>query len=82
MAPYSLFKRGPEAWVAVSFERPIDLPKTFWVALDFRATQSKGVYVSFDTSTGGKHSRVGLAGARTSKVNFGGDWMIEATLAK
>jgi Sigma-70 region 2 len=82
MAPYSLMERGTEEWVEISFERPVDLPKTFWVALDFRATQTKGVYLSFDTSTGGKHSRVGLPGARTSKVTFGGDWMIEATLAK
>ena len=82
MAPYSLLERGPEEWVEISFEHPVDLPKTFWVALDFRATQSKGVYLSFDTSTGGKHSRVGLPGARTSKVTFGGDWMVEATLAK
>jgi hypothetical protein len=82
MAPYSLMERGTEEWVEISFERPVDLPKTFWVALDFRATQSKGVNVSYDTSTGGKHSRVGLPGARTSKVTFGGDWMIEATLAK
>jgi hypothetical protein len=82
MAPYSLMERGTEEWVEISFERPVDLPKTFWVALDFRATQTKGVYLSFDTNTGGKHSRVGLPGVRTSKVNFGGDWMIEATLAK
>jgi Sigma-70, region 4 len=82
MAPYSLLERGPEELVEVSFERPVELPKTFWVALDFRATQSKGVYVSYDTSTGGKHSRVGLPGARTSNVTFGGDWMVEATLAK
>jgi hypothetical protein len=57
MAPYSLFERGAEKWVTVSFDRPIDLPRKFWVALDFRATQRKGVYVSYDTSTGGKHSR-------------------------
>ena len=56
--------------------------QTFWVALDFRATQSKGVYVSFDTSTRGEDSRVGLPGARTSKVTFGGDWMIQAILGK
>jgi hypothetical protein len=82
MAPYSLMERGAEKWVKVSFERPVDLPQTFWVALDFRATQSKGAYLSFDTSTGGKHSRVGLPGARTTKVTFGGDWMVEVTLAK
>jgi RNA polymerase sigma factor (sigma-70 family) len=82
MAPYSLFERGPERWIEVTFERTIDLPKTFWVALDFRANQRKGVYVSFDASTGGKHSRVGLPGIPAAEPRFGGDWMIEAILAK
>jgi RNA polymerase sigma-70 factor (ECF subfamily) len=82
MAPYSRFERGPERWVEVTFERSIDLPKTFWIALDFRANQRKGVYVSFDASTGGKHSRVGLPGIPATEPKFGGDWMIEANLAK
>jgi RNA polymerase sigma factor (sigma-70 family) len=84
LAPYSLFKRGPEQWVDVAFERPItdfDHSSTFWVALDFRATATKGVYVSFDKSTGGKHSRAGLPGIAAPPVNFGGDWMIEARVA-
>jgi RNA polymerase sigma-70 factor (ECF subfamily) len=82
MAPYSLFERGAERWVEVAFERPVDLPRTFWIALDFRAHQRKGVYVSFNTSTGGKHSRVGLPGTPAIEPKFGGDWMIEAILAK
>ena len=45
-------------------------------------TRSVQLLLSYDTSTGGEHSRVGLPGTPTSKVNFGGDWMIEATLAK
>jgi len=83
MAPYSLFERGPEQWVDVTFERPVELPtKTFWVALDFRPHQTKGVYVSYDTSTGGRHSLVGLPGTPTAKPRRGGDWMIEAVLAE
>jgi hypothetical protein len=82
MAAYSLFERGPERWVEITFERPVELPKTFWVVVDFRAHQSKGVYVSFDTSTGGRHSLVGLPGLPTAKPRRGGDWMIEAVLAK
>ncbi len=82
MAPYSLLERGAKEWVDIRFDHPVVLPKTFWIALDFRATQSKGVYLSYDTSTGGVHSRVGLPGRRMSKVTFGGDWMIEAILAK
>jgi|SRR5271157_1072445 len=82
MAPYSLFERGPEKWVTVSFDRPIDLPGRFWVALDFRATQRKGVYVSYDTSSGGKHSRIGLPGTPATEPKFGGDWMIELIPSK
>jgi len=82
MASYSLFERGPERWVEVTFPRPIEMPKRFWVALDFRAHQTKGVYVSFDTSTGGEHSRIGLPGIKPKETNPGGDWMIEAVLAR
>jgi RNA polymerase sigma factor (sigma-70 family) len=82
MAPYSLFKRGPESWVEVKFENPIaGLPKSFWLVLDFRAAQTKGVYVSYDTTTGGKFSRIGLPGMPSSGVDFGGDWMIQAIFA-
>jgi RNA polymerase sigma-70 factor (ECF subfamily) len=81
MAPYSLFERGPEGWVDVTFERPVELPKTFWVALDFRPHQTKGIYVSYDNSTGGRHSLVGLPGIPTSRLRRG-DWMIEAVLAE
>jgi RNA polymerase sigma-70 factor (ECF subfamily) len=77
MAPYSHFDRGPEKWVTISFGRPVELPEHFWVALDFRATQRKGVYVSYDTSSGGKHSRIGLPGTTAMETKFGGDWMIE-----
>jgi hypothetical protein len=50
MAPYSLFERGDEKWVAVQFSKSVEVPKEFWIALDFRAAQTKGVYVSFDTT--------------------------------
>jgi RNA polymerase sigma factor (sigma-70 family) len=83
MAPYSLFKRGAEDWVEARFESPIaGLPKSFWITLDFRAEQTKGVYVSFDTTTGGKFSRIGLPGLPSKAVNFGGDWMIQAIFAE
>ncbi|MES2788299.1 MAG: hypothetical protein V4719_01670 [Planctomycetota bacterium] len=82
MAAYSLFERGPETWVTISFPQPIELPEQFWIALDFRANQRKGVYVSYDTSTAGKHSRAGLPGTPATETKFGGDWMIEVTLAK
>lgn len=80
MGPYSLFERGPEKWVEVKFKAPIEVPKDFWVALDFRAGRTKGVFVSYDTSTRGKFSRVGLPGMETSATDFAGDWMIEVML--
>ncbi len=81
MAPYKLFKRGNAKWVKINFKKPLDVPKVFWVVLDFKAEQRKGVYVSFDTSTEGKHSKTGLPGREPRDVNFDGDWMIRAYLA-
>ena len=81
-APYAKFERGEAKWVEVKFKKPTEVPTKFAVALDFKAHQTKGVYVSFDTSTGGKHSRTGLPGAAPSQVDFGGDWMIEALMEK
>jgi hypothetical protein len=82
MAPYSLFERGDEKWVDVHFSKPVEVPKDFWIALDFRAGQTKGVYVSYDTSSGGKFSKTGLPGLESNDVDFAGDWMIELTPAK
>jgi RNA polymerase sigma factor (sigma-70 family) len=82
MAPYSLFERGEERWVEVTFPRPFEVPQQFCVALDFRATGTKGVYVSYDTSTRGKYTRTGLPGIKAKRPNLGGDWMIEVLLAK
>ncbi len=82
LAPYSLFERGQERWVSHRFERPVELPKSFWVVLDFRAGQRKGVYVSYDTSTGGRHSLVGLPGTLAAKSRLGGDWVVEVMVRK
>lgn len=81
-APYSRFKRGPESWVEIKFPQPIELPKQFWVGVDFRAERTKGVYVSIDKSTDGSHSRVGLPGEEIRDAEVDGDWMIEVVLAK
>jgi len=82
-APYRLFKRGREMWVRVIFAEPVELPKKFWVALNFNAQRTKGVYVSYDTSTKGEYSRVGLAGSKEAPkpTDFGGDWMVQVLLS-
>jgi hypothetical protein len=48
----------------------------------FPTEATKGVYVSYDTSTGGEHSMVGLPGKGAQKTSFGGDWMIRAVVEK
>ncbi|MCE5303898.1 MAG: M56 family metallopeptidase [Planctomycetaceae bacterium] len=80
-APYRLFQRGKEKWVDVKFKKAREVPKNFWIVLDFKAHQTKGVYVSFDNSTGGKHSKNGLPGQNTDDTRSPGDWMIRVKLA-
>ena len=82
LVPYSLFKRTKAGrWTHVPFKEAVELPKTFWVVLNFNAERTKGVYVSYDTSTKGKYSRVGTSDEDAKKTKFGGDWMIQARLA-
>ena len=78
LVPYARFERGESKWVAIRFKKPVEVPERFWVIVDFNAEQTKGVYVSYDTSTKGQYSRTGLPGEEPREVTFGGDWMIEA----
>jgi RNA polymerase sigma-70 factor (ECF subfamily) len=82
LAPYRLFERGAETWVDVKFKKPQPVPRVFWIALDFRAQRTKGVYVSYDNSTSGQYSKVGLPGLKAADVDFAGDWMIQVRLAR
>lgn len=76
MAPYSIFERGEERWVAIKFDKPIEFPKNAWLALDFRAGRTKGVYVSYDSDSDSKRSKIGLPGIAAKDVDFAGNWMI------
>ena len=80
--PYAKFKRGDNRWTTIKFEEPVEVTESFWVILNFNAERTKGVYVSFDTSTEGQYSRIGLPGTESEGVDFGGDWMIQALLTK
>lgn len=83
LVPYSLFKRQAEPrWTTVPFDESVDVPGTFWVVLNFNAERTKGVYVGYDTSTGGEHSRVGFNDQDAKDTDFRGDWMVQAVLAK
>jgi len=79
--PYSTFKRGESRWTTIRLKDPVKVPKAFWVIMDFDAQQTKGVYVSFDSSTGGTHSKLGVPGGEMKDVSTGGDWMVQAILS-
>ena len=82
-APYRLFQRGKNKWVTVRLKQPLEVPEAFWVVLNFHAERTKGVYVSYDTSTKGEFSRIGLAGdEKPRKTDFEGDWMVQVLMAK
>ena len=80
--PYARFERGESKWNELKFQKPVQVPKAFWIVVDFDAAATKGVYVSYDTSTGGEHSRTGLPGKESKPAPFRGDWMIRAYLAE
>ena len=80
--PYSTFKRGDSRWTTIRLEEEIEVPETFWVILEFNAGRTKGVYVSYDTSTGGEYSKTGVPGGEPKDVTFDGDWMMQAILTK
>jgi hypothetical protein len=83
LVPYALFKRQKDCrWTNIPFEEPVEVPARFWVVLNFNAEATKGVYVSYDTSTKGKHSRVGFNDQDAKPTDFKGDWMVQAVLAK
>lgn len=82
MVPYNRFERGEAKWVTLKFAGQVDVPREFWIVVDFNAEATKGVYVSYDSSTGGEHSMIGLPGKDAKKTNFGGDWMIRARVEK
>ena len=83
LVPYSLFKRQAECrWTVVPLDDPVEAPETFWVVLNFNAEATKGVYVSYDTSTKGEHSRTGFNDEDAKETVFKGDWMVQAMLAK
>ncbi|QDT89099.1 hypothetical protein [Gimesia algae] len=82
MAPYALFERGAEQWVEIKFPRPITVPADAWVIVDFRAGRTKGVYVSYDDSTEGSRSRIGLPGIEPKPTGFSGNWMIEPLVSR
>ncbi len=78
-APYSSFELGEEKWQSVSFP-PVEVPKTFYLGVDFHATFNKGVYVGMDKTVKRSHSRLAMPYERVSDMNTRADWMLRPHL--
>lgn len=79
--PYSEFERGAETWVALD-AGGVPVPETFWVAVDFKPTQTKGVYLGFETTGSKSHSMTGTPERGFKDWEPKSDWMIRVDLAK
>jgi hypothetical protein len=79
--PYSLFERGPEKWYQIDLEAT-EVPPQFYLALNFRPTQTKGVYVGIDENAEKIFSRLGVPGSPLKEIDGKFNWMIRAVLTK
>lgn len=77
LVPYGTFERGPETWVEMKLQKPVKVSGTFLVAFNFNAWQTKGIYVSYDSSQGCLHSYQGSI-RNKQPAETGGEWMIRA----
>ena len=78
-APYSSFEKGDEKWQTVSFPA-VEVPKTFYLGVDFHATFDKGVYVGMDKAVKRSHSRLAMPYERVSDMKTRADWMLRPHL--
>lgn len=77
--PYSKFERGDEKWYDLTFD-PVDVPRVFYVCVDFQATANKGVYVGIDSSVKRLHSYTAMPYSYVNDMKMTADWMIRAHL--
>ncbi len=75
--PYGTIEWGNKKWYTITFKKPVKIRGKFLVAVDFNAQPTKGVYVSYDTSSGNAHSYVGSVTSKNLS-EYGGEWMIKA----
>lgn len=73
--PYARVERGQERWYRFSFE-PVEVPRQFFVGLNFNAHQTKGIYVGKDTDVETSHSYTGTPESGYKPVDAQLDWMV------
>jgi beta-lactamase regulating signal transducer with metallopeptidase domain/tetratricopeptide (TPR) repeat protein len=83
--PYSRFtkerKDSDGRWVTLKI-KPQDVPDVFYVAVDFNAEKTKGVYVHHDGQASGNSFIGSSANPDSLKPFEKGDWMIRAVVKK
>ena len=77
--PCETFKLGEPAWVEVPFEKPIEAPARFKVAVVVDPAAPKGIYVGF-SAVKASASGTGLPGGTETPFTAGKDWMVRAIL--
>ncbi len=81
--PYAMIERrqSPVKWYTIAVPN-VEVPVDFYVALNFNAHQTKGVYLGKDTDVGQSHSFTGLPDNGYEPVAEKFDWMIRAYLVE
>jgi hypothetical protein len=77
--PYGKIPRGKMKWHSLKV-KPTDVSGEFYVALDFHATQTKGVYLGVDREVEETHSLIGLVGREFQPVPETFEWMIRVQI--
>ncbi len=88
--PYSIFQRGDERWYKVPVP-PVELPVVeasyvaslpFWLNVAFNPSQTKGVYVGYDSSDQECFSKTGLPDQKPGDIGEKYDWMVRLVVTQ
>jgi len=79
--PYAMIERGEMRWYTLR-TRPIEVTKSFYVALAFNPDRTKGIYLGFDEGVDETHSLTGLPDSGFKPVTKKYDWMVRVHLTE
>jgi len=79
--PYEMIERGEMRWYTLKTP-PIEVTKSFYVALAFNPHRTKGVYLGLDEDVDETHSLTGLPDSGFKPVTKKYDWMVRVHLTE
>ena len=77
--PYSTVERADMRWYTITTPA-IEVPKKFFVAINFNPHQTKGIYLGYDSNVQQSHSFMGLPDSGFTPVKEKYDWMIRLAM--